>query len=287
MLDPYLDADGRPTDHRGELYVSEADFTSIATRLDAEGWQIHTHAIGDHAVRASLDGFEAAQEANGGARNRHTVTHIQFCSEQDVPRFQQNQVIANMQMQWAAPSSFTLASLEPYVGPDRHRRQYPLGSITKTGALTAGSSDWPVDRLNPWNQVRTAVDRTGTASETGGALYAEQGITLNQSLLHHTAGSAHQLFQDDTTGTIAVGRQADLVVLDRDLFGVPIAEVSGATVNFTLIDGQVVHDVSTQSGKRFVNQASSASTASAAPALQNALATTDRHSVCCGGTRRA
>ncbi|WP_170131453.1 amidohydrolase [Quadrisphaera granulorum] len=287
MLDPYLDADGKPTDRRGELYVSEADFTKIATRLDKEGWQIHTHSIGDHAVRASLDGFEAAQKANGGARNRHTVTHVQFCSEQDVPRFAQNQVIANMQMQWASPFSFTLASLEPYVGPDRHRRMYPLGSIAKTGAQVSGSSDWPVDKLNPWNQVRTAVDRKGTFSETGGALYPEQGISLNDSLLMHTAGSAYQLFQDDITGTIAVGKQADLVVLDRDLFGVPIAEVSGATVNYTLIDGQVVHDISTQSGQRFINKASFASAASAAPVFQNALATVNRHSVCCGGTRHA
>lgn len=286
MLDPYLDPDGTPTDHRGELYVSEDDFAMIATKLDREGWQIHTHSIGDHAVRASLDGFEAAQRANGGARNRHTVTHIQFCSEQDLPRFAENEVIANMQAQWAAPFSFTLDALEPYVGPERHRKQYPLGSLAAEGARLAGSSDWPVDKLNPWNQVRTAVDRTGTFSETGGALSPDQGIALNDSLLMHTAGAAYQLFQDEITGAIRVGMQADVVVLDRDLFGVPIAEVSGTTVNYTLIDGEVVHDVSTQDGKRFVNRTVAAH-ALAAPAVVPAALPGGRHAVCCGAAHPA
>lgn len=283
MLEPYLNADGTPSEHTGDLYVSEKDFTKAATALDREGWQIHTHSIGDHAVRASLNGFEAAQKTNGGARNRHTVTHIQFCAEQDIPRFSQNDVIANFQIQWASPFSFTLDSLEPYVGPVRHQNQYPLGSISASGARTAGSSDWPVDKLNPWNQVRTAVDRTGTFSETGGALYPEQGIKLNESLKMHTAGAAYQLFQDNITGAIKVGMQADIVVLDRDLFGVPVAEISGATVNYTLIDGDVVHDASTKGGKRFVNKALAGAAVGASSPVHAVAMNANRHAVCCGG----
>lgn len=283
MLDPYLDESGAPTDHRGDLYVSEEEFPAMATRLDAEGWQIHTHAIGDRAVRASLDGFERAQAANGGAKHRHTVTHIQFCADSDIPRFAANDVIANMQIQWAAPFSFTLASLEPYVGPERHRKQYPLGSLQAAGADIAGSSDWPVDKLNPWNQIRTGVDRTGTFSETGEALYPEQGISLNESLLMHTRGAAFQLFQEEQTGVIEVGRQADLVVLDRDLFDVPVAEISGTTVNYTIIDGEVVHDIGTKDGQRFANTAAAAS----GGAFASAYAVGQRHAACCGGTRHA
>ncbi|MEH3077773.1 MAG: amidohydrolase [Quadrisphaera sp.] len=288
MLDPYLDADGRPTDHRGELYVSEADFTKIATRLDEEGWQIHTHAIGDRAVRASLDGFEAAQQVNGGCPqppHGHPHPVLLGAGRAPVPAEPGHRQHAD-----AVGGAVLLHPGEPGAptsAPTATAASTRSGRSRRRGALTAGSSDWPVDKLNPWNQVRTAVDRTGTFSETGGALYAEQGTTLNESLLMHTAGSAHQLFQDDTTGTIAVGKQADLVVLDRDLFGVPIAEVSGATVNYTLIDGQVVHDISTQSGQRFINKASSAPATGAAPVFQNAVASTDRHSVCCGGARHA
>jgi len=281
MLDPYLDESGTPTDHRGELYASAEEFAAMATRLDADGWQVHTHAIGDRAVRASLDGFERAQAANAGAKNRHTVTHIQFCADSDITRFAKNDVIANMQIHWAAPFSFTLGSLEPYVGPERHRKQYPLGSLNGAGARVAGSSDWPVDKLNPWNQIRTGVDRTGTFSETGEALYPEQGISLNDSLLMHTRGAAFQLFQEELTGVIEVGKQADLVVLDRDLFDVSVAEVSGTTVNYTIIDGEVVHDVGTQDGRRFAN------TAAAGIGSAWAQPVADRHAACCGGGRNA
>jgi predicted amidohydrolase YtcJ len=84
--------------------------------------------------------------------------------------------------------------------------RYPLGSLQAAGAGAAGSSDWPVDKLNPWSQIRTGVDRTGTFSETGEALYAEQAISLNESLLMHTRGAAFQLFQEEQTGVIEVGR---------------------------------------------------------------------------------
>lgn len=274
MIDPYLDEQGNTTDDRGELYVSADDFARMSTELDAQGWQIHTHAIGDLAVRTSLDGFEQAQKQNSGAKNRHTITHVQFCSPNDFHRFAENQVIANMSTHWATPDTFTVESMLPYMGPERHKFQYPTGSLFKAGATLSGGSDWPIDPLIPWNQIQTAVDRAGLWSETGEALHPEQGISLNDSILMHTSGSAFQMFQDDTTGSIAVGKKADIVILDRDLFGVAIAEVSGATVNYTLINGEVVHDINTAAGSQ------SASTASAAA---SAVVSTEmkRHEACC------
>ncbi|KAA9105855.1 amidohydrolase [Microbacterium rhizomatis] len=244
MLDPYLDGDGSPTDHYGEQYVSTDDFTKLATTLDAAGWQIHTHSIGDAAVRTSLDGFQAARKNNGKRDNRHTITHIQFCTESDYPRFAELEVIANMQLQWATPSAFTLDSLQPYIAPHSYARQYPAGALHRAGARLSGGSDWPVDRLNPWNQVRTAVDRTGSTSETGGPLNASESIDLATSLTMHTEGAAYQLFQDGLTGRIEPGLAADIVILNHNLLTSPIASVSDTTVNYTLINGKVIHDPS-------------------------------------------
>jgi predicted amidohydrolase YtcJ len=244
MLSPYLDGEGGETDHSGSLYFSVEEFKALATTLDAAGWQIHTHSIGDAAVRASLDGFEAAQAANGKRDSRHTITHIQFCEESDYPRFAELGVIANMQIQWASEFSFTLDALKPYIDPDKYARQYPLGNLVKAGAAVAGSSDWPVDRLNPWNQVRTGVDRIGTFSETGKPLFAEQGVDLATSLNMHTSGAAFQLFQDGLSGRIEPGLQADIVVLDQSLLEVDIAKVSSTRVLYTFIAGEVVHDPS-------------------------------------------
>jgi predicted amidohydrolase YtcJ len=244
LLEPYLDGEGGSTDHAGELYVSPEAFGRLATKLDANGWQIHTHSIGDAAVRASLDGFEAARTANGEQDHRHTITHIQFCSEADYPRFAQLGVIANMQLQWASQFSFTLDSLKPYVSDDMYARQYPAGDLQRAGAQLAGSSDWPVDRLNPWNQVRTAVDRIGTFSETGDPLGARESIDLSTSLNMHTKGAAFQLFQDGLTGQLEPGRAADIVVLDRDLLQSNTNDISGTRVLFTLIAGEIVHESS-------------------------------------------
>ncbi|MGO4105492.1 amidohydrolase [Leifsonia sp. YAF41] len=278
MLTPYLDANGAPTDNSGELYVAADTFGSITTALDAEGWQVHTHSIGDLAARTCLDGYELAQKTNGKAVNRHTIAHMQFCSPEDFPRFAKNKVIANLSNQWAVQDTFTIDAMEPFMGPERHKFMYPTGSLLQASAAIAGGSDWPVDQLSPWNQIRTAVDRIGLGSETGEPLHAEQGISLNDSLTMHTKGAAFQMFQEDVTGSIEVGKQADIVILDRNLFGVPIAEVTGSTVNYTLINGEVVHDISTAEGSKYVNTASAA----AAAVSSRVLSAGKSKGGCCG-----
>lgn len=243
MLEPYLDGAGGVSAESGSTYVDAKTFASLATVLDAAGWQIHTHSIGDAAVRTSLDGFEAARQSNGERDSRHTITHIQFCDRADVPRFKQLGVIANMQLHWASENSYTLDALKPYVRPEVYSRMYPAGELSAAGARMAGSSDWPVDVLNPWNQVGTAVDRIGTLSETGVALGPDQSVNLDTSLGMHTTGSAYQLFSEKT-GILSPGMQADLVILDQDLSSISIDGVSSSVVQYTIIAGEVVHEPS-------------------------------------------
>ncbi|MFE0424889.1 amidohydrolase [Streptomyces sp. NPDC058953] len=277
LLEPYLDGKGRPTDHRGQLQLDPADFARLAVLLDTEGWQIHAHAIGDRAVRVALDGYEAALRAGGRRDNRHTITHLQLVHPTDVRRFARLGVVASMQLQWAMRDTWTVDALLPYIGPRRHRRLFPARSLERHGALLAGGSDWPVDPLGVWNQIRTAIDREGADSD--GPLHPErEAISRTSALRMHTAGTARQLRADHRTGTLTPGRAADLVLLDRDVTRVPVPEISGTRVRLTLVGGVPVYDEGTAAGR--------AARARTAAATARRPAGTDRHRACGGPARK-
>ncbi|MBJ3809490.1 amidohydrolase [Streptomyces flavofungini] len=250
LLKPYLDKDGKPTDHRGDLYVSAADFGRLTAACNAEGWQLHAHAIGDRAVRTALDGYAYALRRTGRRDVRNTIAHLQLVDPADLRRFAELGVVACMQLQWATRNAWTVDALLPYLGAARHRWLYPARGLQSHGARLSGGSDWPVDPLQVWNQVRTAVDRRGTDAEGEGDLYrAKEGISRTSSLLMHTLGAARQLRMAHLTGTVEAGKQADLVLLDRDVTRCPVADISGAEVRLTLAGGTVVHDGESPSGR--------------------------------------
>ncbi|MFH8489667.1 amidohydrolase [Streptomyces longisporoflavus] len=248
LLKPYLDKEGKPTGHRGDLYVSPAEFGRLSAAFNAEGWQMHAHAIGDRAVRTSLDGYEYALRKTGARGLRNTTAHLQLVDPADLPRFARLGVIPCMQLQWATRNIWTMDALLPYIGAGRHRLLYPARGLERHGALLSGGSDWPVDPLQVWNQVRTAVDRSGAEGE--GDLYrAEEGLSRSSALLMHTIGTARQLRMDHLTGTVERGKSADLVLLDRDVTRCPVADISSAEVRLTLTGGTVVHDADTSAGR--------------------------------------
>lgn len=251
LLEPYLDENGKPTDHRGELYVSAADYGRLTAAFNKDGWQMHAHAIGDRAVRTSLDGYAYALRATGARGLRNTTAHLQLVDPADLPRFARLGVIPCMQLQWATRNTWTMEALLPYIGAARHRWQYPARSLERHGARLAGGSDWPVDPLQVWNQVRTAVDRFGNEGEGDqGDLYREQeGLSRSSALLMHTLGTARQLRMDHLTGTVERGKSADLVLLDRDVTRCPVADISSAEVRLTLTGGTVVHDADSSAGR--------------------------------------
>ncbi|MEV0321920.1 amidohydrolase [Streptomyces sp. NPDC050658] len=251
LLEPYLDKDGRPTDHRGELYVSASDYGRLTAAFNKDGWQMHAHAIGDRAVRTALDGYAYALRTTRRRGLRNTVAHLQVVDPADLPRFAQLDVVPCLQLQWATRNTWTMDALLPYIGAERHRRQYPARSLERHGARISGGSDWPVDALQVWNQVRTAVDRYGFEGEPDqGDLYREEeGLSRASSLRMHTLGTARQLRMDHLTGTVERGKSADLVLLDRDVTRCPVAEISSAEVRLTLTGGTVVHDAESSDGR--------------------------------------
>lgn len=280
LLKPYLDKDGRPTDHRGDLYVSAADYGRLSAAFNEDGWQMHAHAIGDRAVRTALDGYAYALRKARARGPRNTVAHLQLVDPADLPRFARLGVIPCMQLQWATRNTWTMDALLPYIGAGRHRWQYPARSLERHGARLSGGSDWPVDPLQVWNQVRTAVDRFGAEGE--GDLYRdEEGISRSSALLMHTLGTARQLRMDHFTGTVETGKSADLVLLDRDVTRCPVADISSSEVRLTLTGGTVVHDAASSAGRA---AAARVTRAAAGPRLTaQAAVHGERHASCgCG-----
>uniref|UniRef100_UPI0018D01759 amidohydrolase n=1 Tax=Streptomyces clavuligerus TaxID=1901 RepID=UPI0018D01759 len=299
LIDPYLDGDGRLTGRRGDLFADAAAFGRLAVLLDRHGFQLHAHAIGDRAVRTALDGYERALRANGPRGNRHTVAHLQLVHPDDLPRFARLGVVACMQLQWAVRNAWTVDALLPYLGERRHRLLYPARSLERHGAVLAGGSDWPVDPLAVWNQIRTAVDREGTAAEQGALHPGLEGLARAAALRMHTEGAARQLRIDHRVGRLTPGRAADLIVLDRDVTRIPVREIGDTQVRLTLVGGRTVFDAETEEGKAVradsvlsslgssappVSSASPASPVSAASAVSPASAGpgpyADRHRAC-------
>ncbi|MEU3721411.1 amidohydrolase [Streptomyces sp. NPDC031705] len=248
LLEPYLDGQGRPTANRGELYTSAADYGRLTAAFNGIGWQMHAHGLGDRAVRTALDGYEAARRITGRRDPRNAIAHLQLVHPADLRRFAELGVAACMQLQWAAEDTWTMEALLPYIGPERHRRLYPARSLERAGARLTGGSDWPVDALQVWNQLRTAIDRQGDAGT--GALHPElEALSRTSVLRMHTLGTAWQLRQEGLTGTVERGKAADLVLLDRDVTRCPVADISGTRVRMTLVGGRVVHDADSAAGR--------------------------------------
>jgi predicted amidohydrolase YtcJ len=243
MLDPYLDGRGGTTTNRGHSYVEAAALCEHVTRLDAAGFQVHVHAIGDRAVREALDAVAEARRRNGLTDNRHHIAHVQVVHPDDVPRFAEVGAAATIQPLWAAYDQQMLRLTLPVLGEERARWQYPFGDLHRTGAVLAGGSDWPVSTPDPMAGIQVAVSRTLPPVLAEGderPFLPEQAIDLATALTAYTAGSAYVNHLDDT-GTLTVGALADLVVLDRDPFERPATEIADCRVLQTWVGGDLVY----------------------------------------------
>jgi predicted amidohydrolase YtcJ len=243
LLEPYLDACGCRTSHYGLSYVDPDELRGHVTQLDATGFQVHFHAIGDRAVRECLDAIEAARAANGANDHRHHIAHLQVVHPADVPRFASLAVTANMQALWAAHEPQMDQLTIPFLGPERAVRQYVFGDLLRAGARLAAGSDWAVSSANPLRAIHVAVNRS--LSESAG-VQAEpflpgQALGLAEAMAAYTIGSAYVNHLDDVTGSIEPGKLADLIVLDRDPFAAPAAEIGDTRVLATYVDGEAVY----------------------------------------------
>ncbi|MFE7843802.1 amidohydrolase [Microbacterium sp. NPDC057407] len=244
MLEPYGDGHGHFTDNSGISFVPPEILDEAVPLLDAAGFQVHFHAIGDRAVRECLDAVERAIARNGRGDNRHHIAHIQVVHPEDVPRFRELGVAANMQSLWAALEPQMVDLTLPFLGEPRSAWQYPFGDLLRSGAVLAAGSDWSVTTPDPLAAIHVAVNRKAAPGHEEGeyeAFLPEQAIDLATSLTAYTAGSAWVNHLEQTTGTIEVGKFADLAVLDRDPFDGPADEIGATRVLQTFVEGQRVY----------------------------------------------
>ena len=241
MLEPYLDAAGRPGDRRGLSFVEPGLLRRAATRLDREGFQLHFHAIGDRAVREALDAIEAARSSNGPSDHRHHVAHLQVVHPDDVPRFAALGAVANAQPYWACLDGQMRELCVPFLGPDRTTHQYPLAGLLRSGARLAFGSDWPVTTPNPLEEIQVAVTRVPFDEPDVEPFLPDERLTLEDAIDAFTAGTAFVNHLEKETGTIEEGKAADILVLDRNLFDVNPMEIGQARVLLTLVDGRPVY----------------------------------------------
>ena len=240
VLMPYLDAAGDPTANAGLSFVDPAVLKEGITELDREGFQVHVHAIGERAVREALDAFEAAS-VNGRRDARHHIAHIQVVHPDDVPRFAQLGVVANGQPYWACLDGQMRDLTIPFLGPERASWQYPFASLIRSGATLAFGSDWPVSTPDPLKEIQVAVTRAPDEDAEAATFLPDQRLSLGMALEAFTQGSAFVNHLDSETGTIDVGKAGDIVVLDRNLFGVEPSDIGQARVLLTLIQGDPVY----------------------------------------------
>jgi predicted amidohydrolase YtcJ len=221
----------------GDLLFEPERFAELATLADKRGLIVHVHALGDRAVKESLNGIEAARKANGDSRLPHTLTHIQLADPEDFPRFKQLGVIAALQLLWAAAEPDTIELMKPYVDPELYRWQYPARSLLDAGATISGASDWFVSSPNVFWAIYQAETRKGAE----GVLDASQSMPREAMFYAYTRNSARALNQQDKIGSLAPGMQADMVLVDRDVLTVSPDEMRDTKVLWTMIGGATVY----------------------------------------------
>jgi predicted amidohydrolase YtcJ len=235
MLEPYPD---RP-DTVGEELFSPEHFNEACVKADAMGLQISVHAIGDAAVRQTLDGYQAAREANGARDARHRVEHIEVLHANDLPRFAEMGVIASMQPRHSPRGDlFGPPPDNVILRPDQHPLAFPWQTIRESGATLVFSTDWPVVPVDVMPTVKSAVHCREMPESWG-----EQRQSLLDTLAAYTRDNAYCEFTEDRKGRLEAGMLADVVVMSEDLEAMDPAALTDAHAVLTVCDGVVTHDV--------------------------------------------
>jgi predicted amidohydrolase YtcJ len=236
MLAPYLDRHG----DAGEPVRDQATLDALTAALDRNGFQIHVHAIGDRAIRMTLDAYDHAAAVNGPRDRRDAIAHLQVIDPADIPRFRTLGVVANFQPRWANGDEYLTELAEPALGPARSRWQYPIASVVRSGAVVSGGSDWSVSSLDPLEAIEVGITHREPGDTSTPPWNPVERVDLPTMLALYTINAAWAHHLDRETGSVEVGKLADLIVLDRNLFELPTWRIHEAKVVRTLLEGRTV-----------------------------------------------
>ncbi|NMC11328.1 MAG: amidohydrolase [Chloroflexi bacterium] len=242
MEQPYLHKPG----FRGEPVWDPQKFNLMCAALEKAGFQIHVHSIGDAATRVTLDGFDYARQQNGAGDRRHIITHLQFVNHDDIPRFAKLGAVAVVQPFWFLVDCHYQQAVD-YLGQERADRQYPMKSFVNHGVVVASASDYNVTvPPNPLDAIETGITRKCNPEiiaphpDFNKALNPAEAVTLEEMIDSYTINGAYANFLEKVTGSLEVGKKADFIVLDKNLFEIPAEEIHTARVLKTYFDGKEV-----------------------------------------------
>lgn len=234
MLEPY-----EGSSERGTPEIAPALLKEAVTRVVGHNMQPHFHVIGDGAVREALDAVEAAERAHPAADPRPMLSHLNVVDPADVARFGKLGAAAILQPLWASEYPY-MRLMETAIGPNRSKSIYPAKSILNTGGMLAYGSDWPVASANPLEGIEVALTRTTHAGPDFEPLLPQEDVTLREAIKAYTLNVAYVNHFEKMTGSITIGKSADLIVLDQDIFKLVPAKISDAKVLVTMFEGREV-----------------------------------------------
>jgi hypothetical protein len=239
MLEPYANR----LSIRGEARYTPAELSAVVGMLDRRGWQVMTHAIGDAAVRMTLDAYEAAARVNPKPERgrRHRIEHIETIDRTDVPRFGKLGVVASMQPVHATPSPTPGDVWGTNLGAARASRGWLWSSIAKGGGPIAFGSDWPVMTFDPLIGLHVATTRTTVDGLPKGGWIPAERLPIRKAIQGYTRDAAWASFDEQRKGTLVRDMLADLVILSDDIFSAPAGRLTEAEVVVTIMDGKVVY----------------------------------------------
>ena len=235
MNSPYLGSDWS-----GVPFIDPELLHRAVVELDRRAFQAHFHAIGDGAIRLALDAIASARAANGPSDARHHISHLEVIHPDDVPRFAELDAVANIQPFWAVDDDQMQDLRIPSLGAERVGWQFVFGSLVRAGARLAAGSDWTVTTANPLLEIEVAVNRIAPAARNAAPFLPDERLSLDDALAAFTRGSAWVNHLDADTGSIEVGKLADLVILDRDIRAPDAGPIGDAVVRQTYVEGQRV-----------------------------------------------
>lgn len=238
MLAPYSD-DPKLT---GNLLWDPDTYKRLVVELDKRDIQIFTHAIGDRAVRLTLDAYENAAKVNGTHDRRHRIEHIETITADDIPRFGKLGVMASFQPLHAYPDENTLQVWARNAGPERAQRGWAWRSVERSGGVLAFGSDWPIVTLNPWEGVQNALTRQTTEGNPPEGFVPKERISLEDAIRGYTLGAAIAGHREQTEGSLEPGKLADLIIVSQDLFKIEPSEIGKTQVLLTMVGGRVVYE---------------------------------------------